>query len=117
MTPSWDEHFYAYGHSREVSIKTEMSCRFIIGPVSFGGGANKKEMPAMRLESRTVVSKQDRGRETKVDSYHLAVHILQLCVHGRLRHPDVPNRREGIPGEISREMPELRHEAYPDFSS
>ena len=83
----------------------------------FGGGAHKKEMPAMRLESRTVIPKQDRGWKTKVDPYHLAVHILQLRVHGRLRHPDVPDRREGVPGVISREMPELRYEAHPDFSS
>jgi hypothetical protein len=74
-------------------------------------------MPAMRLESCTVVSKQNRGRKTKVDSYHLAVHILQLCVHGRIGHPDVPNRRESIPGDISWEMPELRYEAHPDISS
>jgi hypothetical protein len=94
-----------------------MNCLFITGPVSFGGGTHKKEMPAMRLESRTVVPKQDRGRKTKVDSHHLAVHIMQLCVHGRIRHPVVPDRRKSISGKISGEMPELRPEAHPDFSS
>ena len=117
MTYSWDYHFYAYGHSREVPIKAEMSCRFIIGHLSFGGDAHKKEMPAMQLESCAAVSKQDRGRKTKVDPHHLAVYVLQLRVHGRIKHPDVPYRRESIPGLISREMPELRPEAHPDFSS
>lgn len=71
----------------------------------------------MQFESSKVVSKQDRGRKKKVDPRNMAMHILQLRVHRRIRHLDVPDRGEGVSGIVSWEMSELRHENDSYFSS